>query len=561
MRCQSCGEREAVYSAFKDFSRQRSIVLCEVCAKKANVKSCGNCGNGYYQKMTSLSEMLVQYKGTELERYIQRGAAIWGKSSCYCPKCLLDLLQHIVRRNDADQTCNHCGEPEVTVEWNDDYSELLLRATGIRLQMLGRMKFCQVCFPLYGLCPRCGRAARTGSIYPGGLGCTGCFEDFHHVVQPHNYVPREYFTFFVPKEDKKTHTFGMEFEFTLGMDANGRNRNRDIYAAALQHLVGNNGEYYFKHDGSVSPGFEVVTMPMTRQYIYESKHLPRIFEKMAELVPEIHKLVKEHQHCGFHVHLGRANISKLDTFKMGAFCYVNQKNLSVIAGREPEDVYCSGKIRKANGPGNGEGRGGARDYNFTTNTSLSAQIMEGRLDKGDRYQMFNIYGQQTVEFRFFQGITTIEGVYLGVDLVDAIRAWAEVAGVQQVSWSEFFRFVTCSGKWNYLSEFLLKREREFKDYPFTSVPNLMSTGESKKQKKAVVQGRRRNPFDRPEEIEDVPFPIPRRAPRPPRQAPEPNHLIVDELEVARAVMRNENMWNVVGNFQWNPPRRENEEDL
>jgi hypothetical protein len=212
-------------------------------------------------------------------------------------------------------------------------------------------------------------------------------------------------------------TFGMELEFYVGRDENGRNRDRDLIAGLIHKLVPPKDRYMFKHDGTVRPGFEIVTMPMTRNYLEDSDLIPKILKTMTELVPDISRNIREHPYCGLHVHVGRKYLLPLQIYKMAAFCYINKDNLTLIGRRELNE-YCKSHISRY----------------------LPDQVKRRGI-KDERYSLINLVNHNTVEFRFFKGTTDINDIWVAIEFVDSLRAWCGKSGIKDRLWSIYYQYI------------------------------------------------------------------------------------------------------------------------
>ena len=95
--------------------------------------------------------------------------------------------------------------------------------------------------------------------------------------------------------------------------------------------------YYFKQDGSINNGFEVVTHPFT--IVYAHHHLK--FQKIIKWLEKRNFMSYETGACGLHIHLDRDFFNELDITKLRLFFSANREHLYKFSKREGKnDSFC-----------------------------------------------------------------------------------------------------------------------------------------------------------------------------------------------------------------------------
>lgn len=197
--------------------------------------------------------------------------------------------------------------------------------------------------------------------------------------------------------------FGCELEVqvTSGPAQNAAGRVHDVLNPG-----GAVGEYcYFERDGSIGTGFEMVTQPAG---------LDIHREKFALFLnnTDIKRGMRSHEggSCGFHVHVGRQYLTQSQIYRVQAFLNdVRNEALIRMIARRYGAGYCKLKSEMAK---------------FTPHNKHSS----------DRYEMLNVSGSETVEFRIFRGSLRYESIMAALEFCNALLTFCQPG---EVSFTEF----------------------------------------------------------------------------------------------------------------------------
>lgn len=255
-------------------------------------------------------------------------------------------------------------------------------------------------------CKKCGRLigiSTTEDKIERGI-CIRCV-DMIHPVQEYNYKPGR----FVKHVHKGTSypLIGMEVEVHIGRE-DGYNRDyyanyfaRKLRAAKPDFDYGSIQErVYNKHDGSIRPGWEYVTMPMHKEKFMDENYNP-LFNLVRTVATEIDpSLVTTHPHCGIHVHIDRRSFKTMEHIaNIIWFCFKNHVPLSKWMRRDPNDMYCLAEFSPK-----GITYRQLLDH-ISTYNSLNGIVREERADgraRNARYSFVNIETGNTIELRGFR---------------------------------------------------------------------------------------------------------------------------------------------------------------
>ena len=150
---------------------------------------------------------------------------------------------------------------------------------------------------------------------------------------------------------------------------------------------------YFKHDGSVNDGFEIVTMPLTLE---EHKKVWLLIEG-TDLLAD----ASADGSCGHHIHIGRSSITSLDASKMLHFLNSNNNIPFIVrwAGRPP-NRYCQ------------------------VEQIYSASVrLPSAWSVNDRYRRFNVVNRNSYEIRMFSGTKDSQLILSRLSSVEDFVKW------------------------------------------------------------------------------------------------------------------------------------------
>jgi hypothetical protein len=332
-------------------------------------------------------------QGTQLEYFI-------------CIDCFLEGV------NANQLICKGCKKQCAYLVWEDE--KYVLRDAG---NINRRSMLCLECLDKTYMCPSC-RVRRLEYDRYQDM-CHQC-QPKRYYVNGHAYKPIHFFKYYLPHEDAlKTRLFGLEFEFPTGQEFN-RDTLASLMGSRLSHKYGiGETQVYYKHDGTINPGFEAVLMPMSREYLFNSPVLS-IMNEIQDMVKDVNHKIAEHPKCGLHIHLGRTKrlVTNTDCFKMASWCVANSAFLREI-GRRKFNNKCL--------PILGFG--------------LAGQVTRKAANKDNRYRIVNLEHPNTIEFRFFKMTTSKHLIKASVQFVDMLSQYVKTIPLGNCKLGGFIRYV------------------------------------------------------------------------------------------------------------------------
>ena len=277
-------------------------------------------------------------------------------------------------------------------------------------------RICQTCYDEdYCRCDCCGHLMHNddANYYNGYTYCDDCYSDRHHeFIEEYDYKPTPIFY-----GSGQPH-YGVELEIDSGGEY-------DSSAEDFGKIANkNNTHLYFKHDGSLEDGFEIVSHPATLDY-----HLHNIpWEEVMKRARELKYLSHTAQTCGLHIHINRAALGETveeQENTIGRIVYFFEKHWDQILRFS----------RRTEGQAN---RWAARYGCSTVNPKES---LKGAKDSClGRYTAVNLANQFTIELRIFRGTLRYETFVATLQFVDKLCHDAIELSDEQfqtMTWNDF----------------------------------------------------------------------------------------------------------------------------
>lgn len=263
-------------------------------------------------------------------------------------------------------------------------------------------------------------------IYSDGWFCDDC--NGPSAIRGNRYVP-SYFKYLHLKSERKLY-YGIELE----VEVPGSTKITDVTEEIQSRW--NDKYIYFKHDGSIEYGFEMVTLPMTWEFLQNEKL--KIFSTLGGISSFNCKSFNTNT-CGIHIHVSKQELSHLTIYKILKLFYENPNFILKVSQR--------------------------KESQFTQWASLNSEGSEGKLYMKaknktgcNRYVAVNLNNYDTVEFRIFRGTLSPKSFFKNLEFVKATIDFAEATGIPNITISKFILFVESKKKeFPNLNEFLTAR--------------------------------------------------------------------------------------------------------
>ena len=170
----------------------------------------------------------------------------------------------------------------------------------------------------------------------------------------------------------------------------------------------------FEHDGSLDYGFEIISQPMTMNYIYEHKE---DFKAILKYLDD--KGYQSHNggRCGLHIHISKKAFGEVDSdtldknIKKLLLFTETYKNELITFSRRQNFHYCefiSSKVKSSYDNMN-------KDIYYK-----SGEVLQGLNKRINRYQVVNLENSNTIELRVFRGTLKFETFMATLEFVNSL---------------------------------------------------------------------------------------------------------------------------------------------
>lgn len=305
---------------------------------------------------------------------------------------------------------------------------------------------CDECLPEFSRCECCGRLFRTGDTRETDTGrlCWSCTSyDNGETIQSYYFKPTPIFRD-APDAEPTGLYLGVELEMDLG--------DAEAAAARISAMYGPDF-LYFKHDGSLDEGCELVTHPMSPEYMMSDEG-KRMWRNICEAALAEGMRSHDTSTCGFHVHVSRDFFGTSDTAQE----LTELKLIEVVDRLFEPIVYFSRRKReqinhwapKCNAP-------------KTDGGWVSKAKSVSRYAKSDRYHAVNVTNDHTIEFRMFRGTLKADTILATLQFVTGLCHLAKAnnpSQMERIGWYELCDAVmaSCPTETSELYEYLIERE-------------------------------------------------------------------------------------------------------
>ena len=269
----------------------------------------------------------------------------------------------------------------------------------------------------YGYCEECGELTDSDELFYSdrrdAYYCEYCYPNEDGIITQWHDHKSESLNFNKTEDDEDDCLF-----FGLELEVDGRNISWNDNVESAEHIrenYFNEDEMYFEEDGSLWNGFELITQPMTYNFIQEKEE---DFEDMCNYLDQNGYTGENNKTAGLHIHVSRANISERAIENIVYFLENNLEDVLILSRRGQKfsrfaSSFCFDNIDNYRRHKEEEGD---LDYNRVMNCYLR--------NEGNRYKILNTNNYSTIEFRLFKSTLNSDNLLATIDFVNTLELMA-----------------------------------------------------------------------------------------------------------------------------------------
>jgi L-rhamnose mutarotase len=270
--------------------------------------------------------------------------------------------------------------------------------------------------------------------------CNSCYSDRYgdddddgsnssrDVIRSYNYKPTP--KFFKVSDNDNVY-LGIELEVERG-DSSVRH---DDMAKMID-----NDFLYFKSDGSLSDGFEIVTHPMTISYIKKHKN---VWADILNLLRSNKYRSYHTRTCGMHIHISKNAFTTWHLYRFMKFFVDNSDFVTKISQRKIENLDRWAAL--TDNP--------SESYKeFTQDRLMYKAKKKSGNDK--RYLAVNLQNDNSVEIRIFRGTLNDSSFFKNIEFVQALFDYTKSITETDMSLKSFLSFIKDNNEYPYLRKFI-----------------------------------------------------------------------------------------------------------
>jgi hypothetical protein len=340
-----------------------------------------------------------------------------------CEHCGMYILTDNAHKFDDKVWCEHCLREE-TLRC-EDCGERIYRDNAIYTTHGDYV--CQDCIEEhYVCCVNCDEFVHIDyaeyDIRSGNYYCESCWEDrYDDIIESYHYKPTPIF-------------YGENDPLYMGVELEIDNAGEDGENAMQLDSIVNNGKrhIYFKHDGSIDEGFEIVSHPATLEYHTNNIRWADMMVAALDMGYRSH----ETSTCGLHVHVSREALGvdydeREDTIsKIIYFTELHWNEILKFTRRT------ASKMERW-----------ARRYGIIENTEKTYKNAKDY--SGDRYRCINLTNESTVEFRMFRGTLRYQTFLATLQFVHEVCTICREYNsetIEALAWTDFVKRIDSEKK-------------------------------------------------------------------------------------------------------------------
>lgn len=351
----------------------------------------------------------------------------------HCDRCesySTDLnMRDVVCLDGTESTCQNCRSGMDTFRCDrcactynaDEFESREVRGYG---------SICERCEEHLNIndCINCGDSFERGNLYEtsDGLCCGDCRRSSDGAyIHNYSFKPK---TRFIMSEAEKASNKKPELFFGLELEVE---KSGSVQIDTIANKIQQKGILYFKNDGSLNHGFEIVSHPMSYDFIIEQKD--KMFLNILNTLIESKYRSYDTSTCGMHIHLSKKAFGTWQLYRFIKFFMENKQFVTAISQRKLENLD----------------RWAAIESEPDSSIIYKAKKKSGN---SKRYVAINLQNEHTVELRIFRGTLNIHSFTKNIEFCYALFNFTR--DVNDTSIEAFKKYINQSNEYSVLKKFI-----------------------------------------------------------------------------------------------------------
>lgn len=246
-------------------------------------------------------------------------------------------------------------------------------------------------------------------------------DEYGPIINGYSYKPSPKY-YRLNNDNDKTPFFGIELEVE-------RKNSNDIRHSEMAEMI-EHEHWYFKSDGSLTDGFEIVTHPLTFNYI---KQTFKTFEDSLKLLIDNNYNSYNANTCGMHVHITKKCFTTWHLYRFLKFFVENKEFIVSISQRKMEKLKKWANIEDDN---------------------ESELIYKAKKKNGnnERYVAVNLRNNATIEIRIFRGTLNFNSFMKNIEFCHSVFMYTKENN--EISLNGFKEYLNYSKDYSNLKKFI-----------------------------------------------------------------------------------------------------------
>lgn len=184
---------------------------------------------------------------------------------------------------------------------------------------------------------------------------------------------------------------------------------------------------YLKSDSSIGRGFEIVTHPMSLDYI---KDFP-FREALNKLKNSKTMTSYKRGTCGLHIHISKSNLTKADIWNMTLFFDRNKSRIMQFSKRKGKDSFCEWRTSEQYAKESAKRKNPYAHKKIDSSGKMVIKCIKDKTNiaHSDRHVALNTQNNHgTVEFRIFRGTLGYSRFMASLQFVFALKDFVKSRG-------------------------------------------------------------------------------------------------------------------------------------